>query len=142
MMAAVTPCETTEQIEAACVLLEKMYPEHAPDYLREGIAKMAEEGWRMVGVFGDAGVCIATISYRLGMRLFCGRFLQMESMFIDPAYRRHGYGKALFDWLEVKAREEDCKRILLESYVENFSAHQFFYDQGYFIRGYVINKVL
>ena len=135
-------CNTTEQTLAACTLLDHMYPEHDLAYIQQIVQQMQQEGWQQIGIFLETGQCVATIMYQFGHRLFCGKYMQIESLFVDPEYRRDKLGQQLFDWLDNHARSNGCQRILLQSYVENFPGHKFFYKQGYFIRGYVINKLL
>lgn len=139
---AVIHCETEAQVSAACALLQHMYPDRDASYVEESVAEMLEEGWKLIAIFGDDGACHATIMYRMGRRLFCSKYLQLESLYVNPDYRRAGYAKTLFDFLEAKARQENCQMLLLESLVENFPGHKFFFKQGYFIRGYVVTKPL
>jgi GNAT superfamily N-acetyltransferase len=134
-------CTTDAQREAACLLLESLYPHQPPSYVRDGMEAMRHEGWEIIGIF-DGERCIATIFYRIGMRLFFGKMMQLDSLYIDPAFRRRKLGEKIFQWVEQKAREEECRRIILESTSENFTGHQFFYKQGYFVRGFVLVKPL
>ena len=140
-MMKIIELNTPQQVTAACDLLEQMYPNQPPERVHDYIPKMLEEGWKMIGIF-DGDRCDATIMYITGIRMFCGKYLQSDSLFIRPEARRQGYSAALFDWLENKANELGCDRLILESLVESFNAHKFFFQQGYHIRGYVVNKLL
>lgn len=135
-------CETAPHIDAACILLRQMYPDAPEGYVRNGTKEMRKEGWRMIGIFAEDGSCKATISYRIGTRLFFGKLMQLDSLFIDPQYRRQKLAEALFNWTEKKAAIEECGNIILESTSENTTGHQFFFKQGYFIRGFVLIKPL
>ncbi len=136
---------TPEQVRAGCELLEQMYPKQPAERVHDYVPRMLTEGgWKMVGIMGIEHTerANAVILYTTGVRMFCGKYMQLDSLFIRPEARRRGYSTAIFDWLEAKARELDCDRLLLESLVESFDAHKFFFQQGYHMRGYVVNKLL
>lgn len=132
---------TPEQAQAGCELLELMYPKQPVARIHDYVPKMLEEGWKMVGIM-NGEQCDAVIFYNIGIRLFCGKYMELDSLFIRPEARRQGYSAALFEWLEEKARAQNIDRMLLESLVESFNAHKFFFRQGYHMRGYVVNKLL
>ncbi len=141
-MAKIIEVSSELEVEAVTQLLSLMYHEQTIETLREQIAQMRYEGWQIIGIFDAQGECEATVMYYVGMRLFCGKYLQPESLFIHPDARRQGFSSLLFDWLEAKATELECDRIFLHSFVENAKGHQFFYASGYTIRGFAINKIL
>lgn len=140
-MSKVTEVTSPQQVQAACELLEQMYPRQPAERIHDYVPKMLAEGWKMIGIF-EGERCDATIMYQIGIRLFCGKYMQLDSLFIRPEARLNGYSAALFNWLQQKAESEACDRMLLESLVESFGAHKFFFRQGYHIRGYVVNKLL
>lgn len=139
---AIVPCDTPERVEAACALLQGMYPQRTAESIRATVAATQAENWRLIGIFAEDGECLATICYRIGHRLFFNRYMQLDSLFVQPEARRQKLAEQLFDWLEAKAREEQCDHLILESTAENFGGHKFFFRQGYHIRGYVFNKAL
>ena len=142
MNASIIEFTTAEQVAAGCTLLEQMYPKQPAEQVHRYVTKMqAEERWKMVGIM-EGEQCNAVILYLIGHRMFCGKFMQLDSLFIRPEARRRGYSAGLFNWLQEKAEAENCDRMLLESLVESFDAHKFFFRQGYHVRGYVVNKLL
>ncbi len=141
MKTVITECNTPELIEAGNKLLEGMYTTMSPKEMRAGMAQMLAEGWKMIGIFHSAQ-CKAAVVYRIGYRLYSKKFIQPECLYVHPDHRRDGYAAALFDWVEEKGRKEECKLIILDSYVENSPGHKFFYARGYHIRGFHFNKVI
>jgi GNAT superfamily N-acetyltransferase len=138
-MTTITECTTPELIEAGNLLLEGMYTTMTPQEMRAGMALMLAENWKMIGVF-HGETCKAAVTYRIGYRLYSKKFLQLECLFVHPDHRRDGYAAALFDWAEAKAKQEGCKLVILDSYVENAAGHKFFYARGYHVRGFHFNK--
>lgn len=140
-MSAVIEIESATQIAAACELLEQMYPQQSAEQILQSTRQMMQEGWKLIGIF-EGKRCDAVVMYNTGLRLFCGKYLQPESLFVRPEARDKGYAKKLFDWMEEKADTLGCDRLFLHSFVESSNAHKFFFKQGYHIRGFVINKLL
>lgn len=138
-MTTITECNTPALIEAANILLEGMYTSMTPTEMRAGMTAMLEENWKMIGIFHGIQ-CKAAVVYKIGYRLYSKKFLQLECLYVHPDHRRDGYAAALFDWAEAKAKEVGCKLVILDSYVENFPGHKFFFARGYHIRGYHFNK--
>lgn len=135
----ITECNTPDLIEAVTTLLEEMYTTLSPQELRAGIAEMQKDGWRYIGIF-QGKQCKATVAYRIGYRIYCRKFLQLECLYVHPDHRRDGYAAALFDWAEEKAKQEKCQTLILDSYADNVPGHKFFYARGYHIRGFHFNK--
>ena len=140
-MSSVVEISTPAQLVAVCELLELMYPKLAAQKVARQVGEMRQEGWKFIGIF-DGQRCDAVVMYYVGVRLFSGKFLQPESLFVRPQARGKGYARALFEWMEKKAEEQECDRIFLHSFVESSNAHKFFFKQGYHIRGFAINKLL
>ena len=106
-------------------------------YLEEMIPKgyhqlVLLEGSKAVGLSG----------YWLNVKLFSGPYVELDNVIVDAGYRSKGIGKLLCEQIEKKARENGCKMAVLDAYVENFRAHQFYYRQGYIARGYHFLKKL
>ena len=137
----ITDCTTPALVEAACKLLEGMYTTLSPSEVRQGIHYMLEDGWKLIGIFNGAE-CKAAVTYRIGYRIYCKKFLQLECLFVHPDHRRDGYAAALFDWAEARAATEKCQTVILDSYAENVAGHKFFYARGYHIRGFHFNKAV
>jgi len=135
-----TECTTPAQIESATRLLEGQYPSLTPLQVQEGAALMRAEGWRMQGIFHGED-CKAVVMIRIGYRLYSGKFLQLECLYVHPDHRRDGYASLLFQHAEKIAEAEGCERLILDSYVDNANSHKFFYRHGYHICGFHFNKV-
>jgi hypothetical protein len=51
-------------------------------------------------------------------------------------------GKMLTDYVDVKAREEGCTMTVLDAYTGNYTAHRFYYNQGFVPKGFHFLKIL
>ncbi len=124
------------RLNAACTLLEQLYPERSPELIAEEVATMlAQQGWRMVGIF-DGEECAATMFVQEGYRLYCGQFIRMDSMVIDESRRSRGLGRVLMDWAKKEGKKRGAVHFMLDSYVTNPEGHRFFFREGAQISGY------
>lgn len=106
---------------------ETILAEH-PHYLAYG----AFEGNSLVGV---AGAWVAT-------KIWCGLYLEIDNLVIDPARRSSGIGSLLMESLEARAHELGCNLLVLDSYVSNSASHRLYHRLGYEIRGFHFVKSL
>ncbi len=104
--------------------------------------EMVNKGYAMMGVFISDGSCIACLGYWIGYRLYSGKFIQIDNLLVTEQYRNKKAGNILVSRIKEIAKENNCNRIILDSYVENFSAHKFFYREGFVIRGYHFNYIV
>lgn len=119
-------------------VLSNMYPDLSIEEYKEIIPKRKVEGYRMVGVF-DGEKCVCAAGFWVGVRFYCGKFIQLDNMVSMPEARSKGAGKMLVDWIKAVGKTEGCNKIILDTYVENFEAHKFFLREDFLIRGYHLN---
>lgn len=91
--------------------------------------------YHLAGAFaGDAlvGVCGAWIA----TRIWCGRYLEIDNLVVDPEHRSGGVGSLLIRHFEEIARERDCRLLVLDSYTSNHPSHRLYHRLGFEIRGF------
>ena len=89
-----------------------------------------------VAALEDTGLVRAVAGFRIIEMLAHGKFLYVDDLVTDEAARSHGYGAALFDWLLDLARKENCAKFQLDSGVQRFGAHRFYFRQRMRISSY------
>jgi GNAT superfamily N-acetyltransferase len=89
---------------------------------------LAEEG-------DDAlGFLMAVTHHRPDTPLsFAQTVLEIDQIGVDPAARRRGVGRALFEAVRALADEVSAYRIVLTTWVFNHDAHRFFESEGFAI---------
>lgn len=84
----------------------------APDTIRRGVARMVENpdmGFYLIAASGAEVIgCLAVTFEWSDWR--CGRFWWIQSVYVDPAYRRMGVFRALYDHVTrmAKAFDDSC----------------------------------
>jgi GNAT superfamily N-acetyltransferase len=80
--------------------------------------------------------------WRIIENTYEGRRLYIDDLVTDSAERSKGVGKALLDWLELRARNEKCDTLALDSGVQRGEAHKFYFREGMQIAAYSFRKML
>ena len=105
------------------------------------LAEVFANGARMaVVVDGEAVICVAI--WRLIENTYEGRRLYVDDLVSDESRRSQGAGKAMLDWLELRARSFSCDVLALDSGVQRARAHRFYFREGMFIPSFNFKKAL
>lgn len=101
----------------------------------EGVIYVAEADDRIVGhviLFGLVGPCDPDERPE--------RYTSMAELFVEPAHRGHGIGRALVERAESYARRLGAYKLELKVLAENESAIGFYENLGYASRVLVMSK--
>ena len=109
--------------------------------IKERLQEMTQQNYECLGIF-DEEKLIGTCGLWFQTRHYAGRSLEMDHVIIDDAYRGHGVGKMLVEFVSDYAKKKSCNWVELNSYVHNFPSHKFFYNQGFVAKGYHFVKEL
>lgn len=131
-----------EEMETAYPLVHQMYDQMDFDTYKSYVKEMiATNNYKMVAAFiGDKMIGVA--GYWSFLMLYCGRYLQASNLVVDKDSRSRGIGKKILHYLEEKAKSLDCKKIVLDSYLENKKSHPLYFRQNFYIRGFHFMKDL
>jgi len=111
--------------------------EQYKSYLEEMIPK----GYRQLVIL-EGSKAVGLSGYWINTKLFCGRYVELDNVVVDIAYRSKGVGAILCEKIEAEAKALGCNVAVLDAYVENFRAHSFYFRHNYIIRGYHFLKQL
>ncbi|HLT42263.1 MAG TPA: GNAT family N-acetyltransferase [Sphingobacteriaceae bacterium] len=123
-------------------LLQKLGNYLVPEAtLKERLLEMTQQNYECLGVY-RTNVLIGICGLWFQTRHYAGRSIEMDHLIIDDAYRSNGIGKIIVDFVTDYAKKKLCNWIELNSYVNNFSSHKFFYKQGFVAKGFHFIKEL
>jgi GNAT superfamily N-acetyltransferase len=97
--------------------------------------------YRVVAIW-DAQAPQALAGFREMHNLIHGRFLYVDDLVCDSAARRSGHGARLMAWLEQEARATGCRKLVLDTGLDNVLAHRFYYRCGLLARALRFSKDL
>lgn len=112
-------------------------------YDNDSFTKVLHSPTNFIYVAEDEGKAIgfATFSIRNVVR-YPKSIAELDELFVDTAYRKHGVGRSLMEHVEMKAKELDCYRVYIESHYDHKAAHTFYESLGYTNYGYHFIKNL
>ncbi|MBC8753491.1 GNAT family N-acetyltransferase [Kordia sp. YSTF-M3] len=105
------------------------------DLLKARFAEMLTQHYEAFGIY-DNDQLIGCFGLWSMTRHYCGKSFEPDHVYIEEAYRSKGIGKQLFEWIEVYGKEKGVTTIELNTYVQNFPSHKFYYNQGFNALGY------
>ncbi len=126
---------TLEEMLIQHPLLQQLQPKLTYEEYKSMLPEMIRYGYFQVGVF-ENDKCIGLSGIWINAKLYSGKYLEMDNVIIDENYRSKGVGKLLTDWCIHKAKETNCKKVMLDAYLENEKAHQFYEREGFVKRGF------
>ena len=122
-------------------LLRQLNADVTAEYLDAVLDDMLLHGYRIAAVY-EGGECIGLSGIWVGVKIYSGKYLEMDNVVIDAAHRSRGIGKLLTDFVTDLARREGCITMMLDAYVENEKAQVFYLREGFIRRGYHFLKRL
>ncbi|MEM6721385.1 MAG: GNAT family N-acetyltransferase [Bacteroidota bacterium] len=127
---------TTDEAPIILPYLDMMNHQTVPmDLLKSRFEEMLSQNYDAFGIY-DGDQLIGCFGLWHSTRHYCGKSFEPDHVYIEEAYRSKGIGAQLFQWIEAYGKEKGVTAIELNTYVENFPSHKFYYNQGFVARGY------
>jgi len=131
-----------KDINSIIPLIQKLTNNANPNaLLKKRFAIMVNENYECAGIFDDEkliGIC----GMWFQTRHYAGKSMEVDHVYIEEAYQGNGLGKEFFTWLYAYAKSKGCNTSELNTYVQNYPSHKFYYNAGYEIYGYHFYKTL
>ncbi|WP_179343863.1 GNAT family N-acetyltransferase [Winogradskyella ursingii] len=109
--------------------------------LKSRFDEMRNQNYECAGIFendeliGISGMWFCT-------RHYMGKSVEFDHVFIKPENRGGGLGKKFMSWLYDYVKEKGCNSAELNTYVQNYPSHKFYYNEDFEIWGYHFLKQL
>lgn len=127
--------QTEAEIAQCFSVIVQLRPHLTRDSFVAQVLRQQKEGYQLAFIETE-GTVRAVAGYRLMEMLSRGRFVYVDDLVTDSQARSAGYGKALLDWLMVYAKAQDCQLLDLDSGVQRFEAHHFYFRERMHIVAY------
>lgn len=122
-------------------LMRFLYPTFTVEKYDAYLTEMIPHNYKQIAVF-EQDVCVGISGLWSGTKLWSGKFMEIDNFIVHPDYRKKGVGKMMTDYVDAKAKETGCTMIVLDAFTENFTAHRFYYNQGYVPKGFHFLKII
>ncbi|WP_299111301.1 GNAT family N-acetyltransferase [uncultured Winogradskyella sp.] len=97
--------------------------------------EMKDQNYECAVIF-DKDKVIGVTGLWFCTRHYAGKSVELDHVYIKPEYRGKGLGKQFMDWIYTYAKGKGCNSMELNTYVQNYPSHKFYYNEGYEILGY------
>jgi GNAT superfamily N-acetyltransferase len=132
---------TIEEMLANIEVMRFLYPTFTLEKYESYLVEMIPHNYKQVAVFENE-VCVAVSGFWSGTKLWSGKYIEIDNFIVHPDHRSKGLGKMMTDYVDALAKETGCTMIVLDAFTGNFTAHRFYYNQGYVPKGFHFLKIL
>ena len=132
---------TLEEMLAQISIIRHLYPNISEEKYKSYLETMIPHNYTQVAIFEEE-VCVGLTGLWYGIKLWSGKYMEIDNFIVHPEHRSKGIGKMLTDYVNQRATDLECTMIVLDAYTQNFTAHRFYYNQGYAPRGFHFIKTL
>jgi GNAT superfamily N-acetyltransferase len=124
-----------ERLRAVYPVMRELRAELSEEDFNSVYAAEHPHGYRIAAVF-DGDECRAAAGYRLMTNFVSGRHMYVDDLVTAEAWRSHGYGRLLNEYLTGVARNEGCGSVQLDSATHRRKAHRFYFRERYTITAF------
>lgn len=103
--------------------------------LQERLLEMVTQNYECIGVYKN-GNLIGICGLWFMTRHYVGKSVEIDHLYIEKKSQGQGLGKIVMEWVDNYAQSKGCKASELNTYVQNYPSHKFYYNRGYEIKGY------
>jgi GNAT superfamily N-acetyltransferase len=130
MTIEIRPAETPADLAACFPVMHALRPHLTSAHeLVTRIQTQAEQGYRLLAAWRGTAV-IGAAGYRMQENLIRGRFCYVDDLVVAEAERRNGLGARLLDAVAIEARRAGCKRLTLDTGLDNLLGQRFYFRYG------------
>jgi GNAT superfamily N-acetyltransferase len=118
-------------------VMQQLRPHLTEERYLELVAGMAKTDGYRIAYVEEAGGVAAAAGFRLMTLLYTdGPVLYVDDLVSDGTRRSRGHGNALMRWLVEYARQRGCLELHLDSGVQRFDAHRFYFRERMHVSAY------
>ena len=130
MSIGIRPAVTPAEWQACFPVMRALRPHlSSTSELVARIGSQAGQGYRLLAAWrGDAVVGAA--GYRMQENLIRGRFCYVDDLVVAETERRNGLGARLLDAVAAEARAASCRRLTLDTAIDNLLGQRFYFRYG------------
>lgn len=111
------------------------------EILKKRLQDMLRDGYQCLGAY-DKEALIGICGIWVLNKLYVGKHVEPDNVYVVPEFRSSGVGKLMMDWVFNYAVEIGCDASEVNCYIKNKKGIQFWNNQGYKAIGYHMQKVL
>ena len=98
--------------------------------------EMKHQNYKCAGIYDTDDNLVGISGLWFCTRHYGGKSVELDHVFIAQEHRNNGLGKRFMSWIETYVIGRGCQSIELNTYVQNYPSHKFYYNEGFEILGY------
>ena len=128
--------QTADEVRRCFPVMHELrtHIENAEEFV-DRVKRQQKQGY-FLAFLAVEGEIRAVAGYRYLESLFSGKNLYVDDLVTREADRSCGFGGQLLDWLVEEARNHHCEQLELDSGVQRFDAHRFYFAKRMKISSY------
>ena len=103
--------------------------------------EMKHQNYECAVIF-DGSTIVGVTGLWFCTRHYIGKSVELDHVYILPEHRGSGLGKQFMAWINNYVKDLGSNSIELNTYVQNYPSHKFYYNEGFEILGYHFLKKL
>lgn len=131
-----------KEMKKALPILQELYPALSMEKYVEQLHQMIPHNYKQILVYDKNGTVVAVTGFWIGVKIWCGKYLELDNVIVSSAHRSFGIGKKITDYLIDKAKKEDCNMLGLDVYTDNYRGIKFYMNEGFVAKGFHMINVL
>ena len=121
--------------KAAILLLAKMYPDYDLIQVKAIFYSMLKNNNKFIYAKFDKKL-IAIGAYWISHRFHCGKYIQIDSIYVEKQYRNQEIATQMLDYVKNIGIKNNCEYYVLDVFVENHQAQKLYQIKGFKHSGY------
>jgi len=101
--------------------------------LKSRFGEMKNQNYECAGIFIDNDL-IGVTGLWFCTRHYMGKSVELDHVYIKPEQRGNGIGKQFMKWIYNYVKEKGCNSMELNTYVQNYPSHKFYYKPEFDVR--------
>lgn len=130
-----------DEIVSALPVFSRFYPSISKKNLLSLLHEMSEQGYQCAVAF-DNEVSIGVVGIWIQTKLYVGKHIEYDNVYIVPEYRGQGVGKKLLAFVEQYAKAQHCIAAELNCDIDEEESKDFWEKQGFDVIGLRYQKRL
>jgi GNAT superfamily N-acetyltransferase len=120
--------ESDPQILECFSTLSQLRPHLEQEKFLAQFHRQKQNGYQLAFVKVDDRV-VAVAGFCVSESFAWGKYLYIHDLVVDETVRSQKYGHHIFSWLMEYAQQHNCEQLHLDSGVQRFEAHRFYFQQ-------------